>query len=676
MSDKTTNIDRRKLMQTASLAAVGVVTIDKFFPITGDKTMAQDLKPNLILRNGKISTLDDNCRNASAIAIADGKVLATGDDLDIMKLAESDTKVIDLNKRRVIPGLNDSHTHLIRGGLNYNMELRWEGVPSVEVALEMLKRQADRTPAPQWVRVVGGWSEFQFQERRMPTLAEINKAAPDTPVFILHLYGRALLNQAAVRVLGMDKNTPNPPGGEIEKDGSGNPTGLLVAKPSALILYSTLAKGPNLPEEYQYNSSRHYMREMNRLGITSVIDAGGGGQNYPDDYKIIQKLHDNGEMTVRVAYNLFAQEKGKELEDYKRWSEMVSYGDGDSLLRMNGAGENLTWSAADFENFLEPRPTPEPVMEEELEAITRVLVENRWPFRIHATYDETIDRFMNVFERVNRDIPFEGLRFIIDHAETVSEKNIERIKALGGGIAVQHRMAFQGEFFVDRYGADAAKATPPIKKMLEMGVPVGGGTDATRVASYNPFVSLYWMITGKTLGGLELFEEESKLDRETALYLWTKGSSWFSGEDRAKGALKVGEFADLAVLSSDLMTVADEDIKTLHSVLTVMNGDIVHADAEFSTDNPPLPPVTPDWSPVNEFGGYYGLPTSIQAYEAGSSVKVANEIARNATSGGCCSNSCNLHGHNHNIAWSNPIPVATNVKNAFWGALGCSCFAV
>lgn len=663
MVDKT----RRILMQASALGAAGIA-MNKFFPFLGGSAMAQDITPDLILRNGKITTLDKSKKEVSAVAIADGKILATGNDAEIMKLAKDATKIVDLNKRRVIPGLNDSHTHLIRGGLNYNMELRWEGVPSIALALDMLKKQAERTPAPQWVRVVGGWSEFQFEERRMPTLEEINKAAPDTPVFILHLYGQAFLNQAAVRALGIDKDTPNPPGGVIERDSSGEATGLLVAKPSALILYSTLARGPTLPEEYQYNSSRHYMREMNRLGITSVIDAGGGGQNYPDDYKIIQKLHDNGDMTVRVAYNLFAQEKGKELQNYKDWTGMVSPGHGSDKLRMNGAGENLTWSAADFENFLEPRPTPEPVMEEELEAIVRVLVENRWPFRIHGTYDETIERFLNVFERVNQDIPFNGLRFIIDHAETISDRNIERVKALGGGIAVQHRMAFQGEYFVDRYGADAAKQTPPIKKMLEMGVPVGGGTDATRVASYNPFVSLYWMITGRTLGGLDLYDDSNQLDRETALYLWTKGSSWFSGEDQAKGALIPGEYADLAVLSSDLMSIDEEEIKGLTSVMTVMGGDIVFADAEFSSHNPPLPPVMPDWSPVNEFGGHY------QMAEAGIGGAEMN-LAKVAAESCACSTSCGVHGHNHGIAWSTPLPIADNAKKMFWGAIGCSCFA-
>jgi hypothetical protein len=235
-------------------------------------------------------------------------------------------------------------------------------------------------------------------------------------------------------------------------------------------------------------------------------------------------------------------------------------------------------------------------------------------------------------------------------------------------------MAFQGEYFVDRYGADAARATPPISKMLAMGVPVGGGTDATRVASYNPFVSLYWMISGRTLGGLALSDPANRLDRETALYLWTKGSSWFSGEEQVKGALAPGELADLAVLSGDLMSVDEEDIKGLHSVLTVMGGRIVYAGAEFSGHNPPLPPATPDWSPVNEFGGYYGLPRGAAA--AGAARAVAGEVAKIAAAGHCCAAACQLHGHNHGIAWNQPIPVATTAKNAFWGALGCSCFAV
>src|SRR3954470_2428869 len=327
----------------------------------------------------------------------------------------------------------------------------------------------------------------------MPTLAEINAASPDTPVFVLHLYDRALLNGAALRACGYGKDTPDPPGGQIERDKRGNPTGLLVAKPNAMILYATLAKGPKLPPEHQTNSTRQFMRELNRLGVTSAIDAGGGYQNYPDDYAVIEELHRRGEMTVRLAYNLFTQRPKQEFDDFAKWVTMTKPGAGDDFYRMNGAGEMLTFSAADFEDFLEPRPDLAPILEGELQRVVRLLAEHRWPFRLHATYDASIVRFLDVFDAVNRGVPFNGLRWFFDHAETVTPRNLERIKALGGGIAVQHRMAFQGEYFVDRYGATAAQHTPPIRRMLAMGLPVGAGTDATRVASYNPWVSLAWL---------------------------------------------------------------------------------------------------------------------------------------------------------------------------------------
>ena len=618
----------------------------------------------MILKNGKITTLNPAQPEAAAIAIADGKILRVGSNEDVMKLADAHTKILDLNGRRVIPGLNDSHLHLIRGGLNYNMELRWEGVPSLSDAMRLLKEQADNTPAPQWVRVIGGWSEFQFAEKRLPTLAEINQAAPDTPVFVLHLYASAMLNRAALRALGFDKNTPNPPGGQIQHDAHGEPTGLLLATPSAMILYSTLGMAPKLELEDQVNSTRHYMRELNRLGITSVIDAGGGGQNYPDDYAVIQRLHADKQLNVRIAYNLFAQKAGSEFQSYQEWTQMTFPGDGDEYLQMNGAGENLTWSAGDFENFMQPRPDLLPNMEAELERIVELLAEKKWPFRLHATYDESIERFLNVFENVNAKQPFQT-RFIIDHAETISERNIERIGALGGGIAIQHRMAFQGEHFVSRYGKEVAANTPPIKRMLELGVPVGAGTDATRVASYNPWVCLYWLSTGKTLGGLALYDEQNLIDRQTALHLWCKGSAWFSGEQTRKGALIAGELADLAVLSDDYFQVEPENIQWIESVLTVLGGRVVYAAAEFKHDDPALPPASPDWSPVKRFGGGWRLSEGKNA---------ASDKPLQAASAACaCSSQCGMHGHQH--AWLLDVPVRDNNKQAFWGALGCSCFA-
>ncbi|NWD75876.1 amidohydrolase [Pseudomonas gingeri] len=608
---------------------------------------------DLILHNGRLHTVDRAQPKATAVAIKDGRFIAVGNDGEAMALRGSATKVIDLKGRTVIPGLNDSHLHLIRGGLNYNLELRWEGVPSLVDALRLLKEQAERTPAPQWVRVVGGWNEFQFAEKRMPTLEELNKAAPDTPVFVLHLYDRALLNRAALRVVGYNRDTPNPPGGEIVRDAKGEPTGMLVARPNAMILYSTLAKGPKLPLEYQVNSTRQFMRELNRLGVTSAIDAGGGFQNYPDDYAVINELAAKQQLTVRIAYNLFTQKPKEELADFKNWTSKVTYGQGDDFLRHNGAGEMLVFSAADFEDFLEPRPDLPQTMEEELEPVVRHLVEQRWPFRLHATYDESISRMLDVFEKVNRDIPFNGLPWFFDHCETITPKNIERVRALGGGIAIQDRMAFQGEYFVERYGAKAAEATPPIKRMLAEGVPVGAGTDATRVSSYNPWTSLYWMVSGRTVGGLELYPEG--LPRETALELYTHGSAWFSSEQGKKGQIKVGQLADLVALSADYFSVEAEAIKWIESVLTVVDGKVVHGAGDFDKLAPPTLPVTPDWSPVVKVPGHWRPNSPLQA-----------QVHQ-------CSGPCGVHAHGHERARMSSVPVSD--FQGFWGAFGCSCFA-
>jgi len=611
--------------------------------------------PDVILLNGKFTTLDRANPNPEAIAITSGRFSAVGDAADILPTRAATTRVIDCGGRRVIPGLIDNHIHVIRGGLNYNMELRWDGVPSLADAMRMLREQVARTPAPQWVRVVGGFSEHQFAEKRLPTLDEINAVAPDTPVFILHLYDRALLNGAALRAVGYGKDTPDPPGGTIARDARGNPTGLLIASPNAGILYSTLAKGPKLPFDYQLNSTRHFMRDLNRLGVTSVIDAGGGFQNYPEDYAVIERLHAEDQLTLRIAYNLFTQKAGAEKEDFLRWTSSAKYHQGDDYFRLNGAGEMLVFSAADFEDFRMPRPDMPAAMEGELEAVVRILAQNRWPWRLHATYDETIARALDVFEKVNRDVPLAGLNWFFDHAETISDRSIDRIAALGGGVAVQHRMAYQGEYFVERYGAKAAERTPPFKKILDRGVRISAGTDATRVASYDPWVSLSWLVTGKTLGGLALYRQADLLDRETALRMWTTHATWFSNEEGRKGQIKVGQLADLAVLDRDYFAVPGDEIRQISSVLTLLGGKPVYGAGDFAGLAPPPPPAMPDWSPVNAYGGYHkAAPGSVATAACG------------------CASACAVHGHDHAAATRVPVSDA----KSFWGALGCACWAV
>ena len=264
----------------------------------------------------------------------------------------------------------------------------------------------------------------------------------------------------------------------------------------------------------------------------------------------------------------------------------------------------LVFSAADFEDFLQPRPDLPAEMENQLEPVIKLLAKNQWPFRLHATYDESISRALTIYEKINKEIPINKLNWFFDHAETISDQSIERVQKLGGGIAIQNRMAFQGEYFLERYGKDKALRTPPINKIVAAGIPVGLGTDATRVSSYNPWLSLYWATTGKTVGGTSIYDENNILAREKALELYTKGSAWFSNEQESKGSFIENQFADFAVLSKDFFTIPDEEIKDLYSVMTVVGGKIVHASDEFFSYNPPLPPVSPVWSPIKYHGTY------------------------------------------------------------------------
>jgi predicted amidohydrolase YtcJ len=565
-------------------------------------------KADLIIYNGKIATMQKQNEFVQAIAIKDGIILDTGTEKSILSAYKSSsTKLIDAKGKTVIPGLNDSHMHVIREGLNYNSELRWDGVKTLKRAMEMLKEQAARTPDGVWIKVIGGWNEFQFEEKRQPTIDEINAAVPDKPVFITYLYGKAFLNKKGIEVLKYTKDTKYE-GSLLEQDANGNLTGLMYAKETPKAIYTTLGLTTKLTPEERINSSMQFNRELNRFGLTSVIDAAGGSQNFPADYLTSLELAKQNKLSLRISYYLFAQQKGKELQDYEKWVAETQINKNDNLIVPNGyveegAGENLVASAADFENFLEPRIVLSDEMEKDLEPIIRLLVKNKWPFRLHATYGESIDRMLNVFEKVNKEIPFNGLRWFFDHAETITPSELVRVKKLGGGIAVQFRMYYQGELYNKLYGAPKTQL-PPIKKMLELGIPVGMGTDATRISTYNPWMSLHWLLTGKTIGGMQFWPKDQVLDKFTALQLYTSGSAWFSGEEKDKGKLVKGMYADLAIISDDYFAVKPDDIRKIESVLTVVNGKIVYASAEYKDLNPEIPAVIPDWSPVKYFGGY------------------------------------------------------------------------
>jgi hypothetical protein len=234
-------------------------------------------------------------------------------------------------------------------------------------------------------------------------------------------------------------------------------------------------------------------------------------------------------------------------------------------------------------------------MRQELYEVTTFLAERNWPIRIHATYDQSVSKILDIWEKVDAKHSFDDLRCIIDHVETISDRNVERVKALGCGLALQSRMAFAGELFQQRYGKDAAAIAPPLRKLAESGIPVGLGSDATRVATYNPWITLYWTVIGNTAGDTQIYPPENRLSRAQALRLHTEGSAWFSGEQDVKGRIEPGQYADLAVLSTDYFDISGEQIRAIESVLTLVGGKVVYGAGEYADLAPDLPPIQPEW---------------------------------------------------------------------------------
>lgn len=580
---------------------------------TGNKSESNQNRTDIIIFNAKVTTLDADNPSATAVSITNGKITSVGMNDEIVKLKSDSTILIDAQGRRLIPGLNDSHSHFLRGGTSFTRELRWDGVPSLKVGLEMIKQQAAITPKGQWVRVIGGWTPWQFEEKRLPTPEELTAIAPETPVYIQYFYSAAIMNKKAMEALAITASVQDPMGGKIVRDKNGNPTGLFLATPHPKIFYSYIDNLPKASLEVQKNSTIVMFNELTKYGLTSVIDAGGGGFEYPDAYEAALQLAKEDKLATRVSFLLFSQHPGKELDDYTKWIAENKVGENldehkEHGFELDGGGEYILWKAGDFENFRSARFELDADMEEKMEPILKLMIKNRWPFRVHSTYNESISRLLNVIEKVNKETPLNGLRWSIEHAETLKEENIDRIKLLGGGVAVQDRMVFLGDDYLARYGKDAGAASPPVKMLLKKGVPVGMGTDGTRGSSFNPWVGIHWLITGKTAAGQMHLSPENLLTREEAIMVYSLGSAWFSQEEDVKGKIKSGQLADVVLLTQDVMTIPEDDIKKTQSTLTIVNGKIVYASNDYKEYKIISPEIQPEWSPLKTFGSYYYQP--------------------------------------------------------------------
>lgn len=540
-------------------------------------TGQQGAPADLVLTNGKIVTVDKDFSIKQAVAIRDGTFVAVGTNDEIKGRIGPQTKVVDLKGRTVLPGLIDSHTHVIRAGLIWDYELHWDRFTSLQKGLDQIADKAKSQPAGTWIRAIGGWNETQFAEKRLPTPAELDRIAPNHPVWVQRLSERAIFNGAAIKALGLAKDTPNPPGGTILKDANGAPYGVTGA--GGLNFYY-----PNIPRpnpEQQIESTRHWLTELNRSGLTAVIDTGGGLQRWPEDYVAIAAVHDRGQQTLRIRWFMQPQRSGRELEDVRQFVSLVKRESGDDMLRAMGIGEAPVAATNDGTQWGADSPTFAPQAIDYFGQVVRVALESGWTLQIHTARNKSLEQLLPKVEELNREFPLRDRRFAFAHLEDVSPQSIERIKALGIGVTVQDRLLETGDDILKNWPPQAVRRAPPVQSLLKAGIPVGGGTDASQVATYQPFVSLWWLVTGKTVDGKPVRGPEELVSREQALRIYTTGSAWFSGEEGKLGSIEAGKLADLIVLSADYLTVPEDQIKDLESVLTIVGGKPVYAGDEF-----------------------------------------------------------------------------------------------
>lgn len=557
----------RKHLATISLAAA-----------LGASGAASAQTADAVLVNGNVVTLDGKSSVVQGIAIRDGKVLATGSNEEVRKLAGPNTRVVDAGGRTVVPGLVDSHIHAIRAGLTYSVEASWIGVPSLAKGLELIREAARGSKPDQWIKVGGGWTEMQFPEKRGPTVEELAAAAPDRKVYVQRLYNTAWITPPGIKAMNLTADTQIP-AGKAEKDAAGNLTGVVTGVNATFNFLTAKLPRPTFAEQVQ--GTKKYFRELNRLGLTGIHDVMGGGM-FPQHYGPLQEVWRKGELTVRVAYRQQAQIRGKEFETLQDYTKFLPQGFGDDKLRFVGFGEQITAAMFDGSTVgLIFNPSDQD--KEDYYKVVRWAAERGYSVHQHASTDKAANLILDAFERVNKDVPIASLRWQITHVEDARDETLERMKALGVGWSVQDRLLYAGQTFLKVLGPEAAKRAPPIQSGLKLGLRVAAGTDSDQVAPYNPFVSIRWLLDGKAIDGTPLRGPEQSPSREDALRMYSINAAWFAFADDKQGSLEPGKYADLAVLSGDYLTVPVERVGELHSLLTLVGGKAVYGEGAFAS---------------------------------------------------------------------------------------------
>jgi predicted amidohydrolase YtcJ len=545
------------------MPSLSVATV--FAVLAGATAMleAQPPSPDLVLLNGKVITVDDRFSIVQAVAIARDRIVATGSNQEIGRLAGANTRRIDLAGRSVIPGLIDNHMHLLRAASTWQRELRFDGIYSREQAVALLRGRVKAAGAGEWIYNIGGWAHQQFAGDARPfSRDELDKIAPNNPVALQESYYQVFLNSAAMHVLGIEAHQPDPPEfvkGSILRDGSGVPLG--VVRGDIAATRAVTARLPKVAPDQLEASSATLVKDMNRAGLTSFGVPGCDS----DVREIFQKWKAQDRLSVRVfcmsgaaGIPQIAPMRAR-LFQGDRWIDDVAF------------GETVLGPLHDPMFALKSSPRPQDL--EEWRRIAMEIAKAGMPLHVHAELHDTIDAFLDQIEAVNREYPVRNLRWVLAHVNQINAAQLERMKKLGMYAAVHPWAVINGGIMHEGFG-DGAYDMPPLSTIQNSGIVWGLGSDGSAANQHLPLTALQFAVTGQMAGGAKV--NRQSIGREDALIAYTRKNAYFVFQENNLGSIQPGKLADLVVLDRDYLTVPASQIGSIKPVMTMVGGRVVY----------------------------------------------------------------------------------------------------
>ena len=526
--------------------------------------------PDLVLFNGKVITVDRGFSIHEAVAIIGDRLMAVGNDDQMRTVAGPSTRLVDLKGRSVIPGLMDNHLHGAGGGPGVDLS-RARSLADVEAAL---RARVQASPPGDVIVSNSDWHEAQLKEQRLPLRDDLDRVAPQNPVVLVRGGHEYILNSAALTRSGITEQTAQPAGGRITKYGDGRLNGELVDTAKSLV---RLPPPPPRTPQQQLDDRIADYKKLNEAGLTGIRHPGISIA----EYRMLQDMQQRGQLTIRINALLRPATGGAGVDPALAASG-IRQNEGDEFLRIGGIKLAVDGGfEGGLMRDLYEKPWDEggtfrglqTVDTERYIAAVRELNRQDWRVATHAVGDAAIDLVLNAYEKANAERSIVDRRWSIEHAFIGRPDHLPRMKALGLAISAQNHLYLAGPSLVKYWGAARAGITTPVKMYLDAQLPVSSGTDAP-VVPYPPLWTIYHFVTRDTITGGVLGADQ-KVSRPQALRMATINNAWLNMEERTKGSIEPGKFADLVILSEDPLTCTDTQLRDARVLMTMVGGRVV-----------------------------------------------------------------------------------------------------